>query len=96
MKTSTTIVGALFLLMGLSACNNYRTSTVVGSGDVVSMEVETGNFTGVSVTGECNVNIVIGETEPVVLSAQRQVLDAMTYEVKNDILQIGFKKGPLL
>ncbi len=93
MKTNSTIIGGLFLIMGITSCNNYHSSNVVGSGDVVSMEVEPGEFTGVSVTGECNVNIQIGEAEPVVLSAQQQVLDVMTYEVKNNILQIGFKQG---
>ena len=93
MKTNITFFGILFFIMGITSCNNYNSSDVVGSGDVVSMEVEVGEFTGVSVTGKCNVNILIGEAEPVVISAQQQVLDVMTYEVKNDILQIGFKQG---
>ncbi len=93
MKTNRLIVLTLFLALGITSCNNFNTSDAVGSGDVVAMEVEAGKFTGVSVTGECNVDIRIGEAEPVVLSAQREVLDVMTYEVKNNILQIGFKKG---
>jgi len=93
MKTNRAILGILLLVLGITSCNNYHTSTVVGAGDVVSIEVEPGAFTGVSVTGECKVNIQIGEAEPVVLSAQQQVLDVMTYEVKNNILQIGFKQG---
>ena len=93
MKTNSAIFGILFLAIGITSCTNYHSSNVVGSGDVVSMEVEPGSFTGVSVTGECNVNIQIGEAEPVTLSAQQQVLDVMTYVVKNNILQIGFKQG---
>jgi hypothetical protein len=93
MNTNRVLFGILLLVLGITSCNNHGAGTVVGSGDVVSMEVEPGEFTGVSVTGECNVNIQIGEAEPVVLSAQQQVLDVMTYEVKNDILQIGFKQG---
>jgi len=93
MKMNRAISGILLLAIGITSCDNYSNSTVVGSGDVVSLEVETAAFTGVSVTGECNVNIQIGEAEPVVLSAQQQVLDVMTYEVKNNILQIGFKQG---
>lgn len=93
MKTTKSLIGILLLIMGVSSCNNYTKSDVIGSGDVVSMEVEAGEFTGVSVTGECHVNILIGEAEPVKLSAQQEVLDVMTYEVKNKILQIGFKQG---
>jgi hypothetical protein len=93
MKTNTTIILGLFILIGISSCSNYTKTDVVGSGDVVSMEVEVGEFMGVSVTGECHVNILIGEAEPAVLSAQQEILDVMTYEVKNNILQIGFKQG---
>lgn len=93
MKTTHSIIGILLLAAGITSCSNYTKSDVNGTGDVVSMEVEVEEFTGVSVTGECSVNIVIGEAEPVVLSAQQEVLDVMTYEVKNDILQIGFKQG---
>jgi hypothetical protein len=47
----------------------------------------------VSVTGECNVDILIGESQHVELSAQPEILDVMTCEVRDKILQIGFKKG---
>jgi len=85
----------LTLITGLlvPSCDWHGTTTVNGSGDVESMEVSVGEFTGVSVTGECNVDIVIGETQRVELSAQKEILDVMTYQVKNKILQIGFKSG---
>lgn len=93
MKTIKLLI--LILSTGLLAtsCDWHRTSNVIGSGEVESMEVTVPEFTGVSVIGECNVDILTGETQRLELSAQAEILDVMTYEVHNKILQIGFKKG---
>jgi len=74
----------------ITACDSHCFRTVVGTGDVVSMEIQVPAFTGVSVTGTCNVDIETGEPQEVELSAQQEVLDVMTYEVKGGILHIGF------
>jgi hypothetical protein len=88
-------IGLLPLIAGLMlySCDWHETRTVNGTGDVESMEVSVPEFRGVSITGECNVDLVIGETQHVELSAQPEILEVMTYEVKDKILQIGFKKG---
>ena len=75
----------------LTSCDWNTNQTVVGTGDVMSMEVELPDFEGVSVTGTCNVDIVTGETQSVELHAQQEILNVMTYEVKDHILHIGFK-----
>ena len=85
------ILSVLFVAAILfTSCDWHPTHTVIGSGDVESMEVQVADFSGVSVTGTCNVEIRIGETQSVELSAQSQILDVMTYEVKGGILHIGF------
>ena len=93
MNSSKVIALTFIVAILVTSCDWNRTTDVQGSGDVESMEVVVPEFTGVSVTGECNVDIVIGETQRLELSAQTEILDVMTYEVKNKILQIGFKKG---
>lgn len=93
MKTYPIVLLGLISGMFISSCDWHGTSTVNGTGDVESMEVTVPEFTGVSVTGECNVDILIGDIQSVELSAQSEILDVMTYEVKDKILQIGFKKG---
>lgn len=93
MKTNRIVLLTLMTGLFISSCDWHGTRTVNGTGDVESMEVTVPEFTGVSVTGECNVDIVIGDTRFVELSAQSEILDVMTYEVKDKILQIGFKKG---
>ena len=84
---------SLALLTGLliSGCDWNNIQTVNGAGDVESMEVETGAFHGVSVTGTCNVDIVIGESQSLEFYAQSEILDVLKYEVMNGILHIGFK-----
>lgn len=77
----------------MTGCNWYDNQTVVGTGELESMEVSVADFTGISVTGRCDVDIRTGETQDVTFNAQRQILDVMTYEVRDGILLIGFKPG---
>ncbi len=74
----------------LSSCDWHTTRTIIGSGDVESEERALSGFTGVNVTGQCNVNVSIGDAFFVELFAQSQVLDVMTTRVHNGILEIGF------
>jgi hypothetical protein len=74
----------------LSSCDWHKNQTVVGSGDVQTEEIQATDFTGITVTGTCNVSITIGETYSVKLHAQQQVLNVMTTRVKNGVLEIGF------
>lgn len=84
---------ALSLISGLllNSCDWLPNQTIVGTGDVETMEINVADFEGVSVTGTCNVDIVIGETQSVELHAQQEILNVMSYEVRNSILEIGFK-----
>ncbi len=74
----------------LSSCDWHTTRTVIGYGNLETEEIEATGFTGVNVTGTCNVNITIGDTFFVELRAQPQVLEVMTARVQSGILQIGF------
>ncbi len=81
---------ALLTTFLLSSCDWHKNQTVVGSGDVQTEEIQATDFTGVTLTGTCNVSINIGETYSVQLHAQQQVLNVMTTRVKSGILLIGF------
>jgi hypothetical protein len=74
----------------LSSCDWHKNQTVVGSGDVQTEEIQATDFTGITLTGTCNVSITIGEPFSVKLHAQQQVLNVMTTRVKSGILLIGF------
>lgn len=86
---------AIALIAGLliTGCDWNGNTTIHGSGDVESMEVDVAAFEGVTVTGSCNVDIEIGEPQSVEFYAQSEVLDVLTYEVDDGMLEIGFKKG---
>ena len=85
------IFALLFLTaLLLGACDWHTTRTVIGSGPVESEIRPVSDFTGVNVTGQCNTDISIGDSFYVELFAQAQVLDVMTTEVRNNILNIGF------
>ena len=93
MKTIKILSISIIFILVVTSCDRYDTTTVIGSGDVETMEVSVADFTGISVTGTCDVDIRIGDIQSVELSAQSQILDVMTYEVDDGILNIGFKRG---
>jgi hypothetical protein len=91
MKASKLFFVSIIAATLITSCDWHTTRTVVGSGDVEYMEVQVPEFTGVTVTGTCNVEIRTGEVQSVELSAQSQILDVMTYEVNSGILEISFR-----
>ncbi|MCP4310246.1 MAG: hypothetical protein GY790_03200 [Bacteroidetes bacterium] len=90
MKTLRLFTFLLITALALTSCDWHSTRTVIGSGDVESEEIEASGFSGVTVTGSCEVDITIGESYSVELHAQPQVLEVMTCKVVNGILNIGF------
>lgn len=87
------ITGISLSVMILSACEGVFNKTVHGSGDILSMEVEVPGFDGISITGTCNVNVQIGASQSVEFFAQSEILDVLSYEVEDGILEIGIKNG---
>ncbi len=80
----------LLLTAGLTSCDWHTTRTIIGYGDVESEERVLTDFSGVSLTGTCDVYITTGENFYVELQAQAQVLEVMTTSVRSGILNIGF------
>lgn len=90
MKTTRFLSIVLLLTAGLTSCDWHTTRTVIGYGDVESEAREMTDFSGVSLTGTCNVYITTGESFSVELQAQPQILEVMTTSVRSGILSIGF------
>ena len=91
MKNIRLIAIALLTVFIITGCDKTVNQTIIGTGDVESMEVDLPAFEGVNVTGTCNVDIQIGEPQTVEFYAQSEILDVLTYKVSDEILQIGFK-----
>ena len=83
---SIVFLGALLF----TSCDWHTTRTVIGSGDIETKEIAASDFTGINVTGTCNVDFTIADTFSVKLHAQQEILDVMTCRVVSGILQIGF------
>ena len=90
MKTIKFFSLLLLLTAALTSCDWHTTRTVIGFGDVEFEEREMTDFSGVSLTGTCDVYITTGESFSVELQAQPQILEVMTTSVKGGILSIGF------
>lgn len=56
------------------------------------MMVEVPGFTGISVIGSCDVDVLIGEPQSLEFFAQQEILDVMTYKVVGGVLQISFDR----
>ena len=93
MKQIDSIVISLLAGALITGCDWNGNQTIIGTGDVESLEVTLPAFDGVNVTGQCNVDIMIGALQSVTIYAQQEILDVMKYEVNNGTLQIGFKPG---
>ena len=92
MKISYPIIG-LSLLFTLASCDIHSTRTVIGYGDPESEEIEIAAFSGVNVCGTCNVDVSIGKSQSLVVSAQPQIHEALSYKVSSGTLHIGVKPG---
>ena len=91
MKNIRLIAIALLTAFIITACDSNGKQTIIGTGEVESMEVDLPAFEEVNVTGTCNVDIQIGEPQSVEFYAQTEVLDVLTYKVSDGILEIGFE-----
>ncbi len=85
--------GGLALLFTLASCDVHSTRTVIGYGDPESEEIQVAAFSGVNVTGTFNVDVSIGESQSIVVSAQPQIHEALIYKVSNHVLHLGVKPG---
>lgn len=92
MKETRLLLTICSLLLFFTGCedkpNPHR--VITGTGPVVSQTVEVSAFSKFALTGAADVYISIGDTQKVVLKAQQEILDVMTYVVSNDQLTVSF------
>ena len=94
MKTlNYSLVIALFLLM-LSGCEDGHNSIRIdGTGPIVSKNLDLSPFDKIEHTGVANYYITIGSPQSVVLKAQQNIIDVMTWEVVNHSLKVGLEEN---
>ena len=95
MKTSYYLMIISVFLLSTTACEdndgNNNNGKVVGTGPIVTNNLDLSSFTKIENTGVANFYITYGNPQSVVLKAQQNIMDVMTYEVVNHILKVGVK-----
>lgn len=66
---------------------------VTGIGPVVTKTLNLPPFSKIENTGVANFYVTIGDPQAVVLKAQQNIIDVMTYEVINGTLFVGIEKN---
>jgi hypothetical protein len=72
-------------------CDNPN--KIIGSGDLVTENLNLEKFDQISITGQATINVIKGDTQIVILKAQQNILDVLTHEVSNSNLSLGTKNN---
>ncbi len=70
---------------------NNGNGTITGSGPIVTRNLDLSSFNKIENTGVANFNITIGSPQSVVLKAQQNIIDVMTWEVTGQTLKVGLE-----
>jgi hypothetical protein len=97
-----TFIIIIIFLIGFIACdndnnitnnNNSNTVTVIGTGNVVSDTVTLAAFHSVRNLVSFDIDITKGSPQQVILKAQQNILDVVTYQVNNNELNLGIQNN---
>ena len=90
MKTFYYLLIISVFILGTTGCEDDKDSNkVVGTGPIVTKNLEFSAFDKIENTGVANFYIAIGSPQTVVLKAQQNIIDVMTYEVVGQTLKVG-------
>lgn len=91
MKTSYYLLIISVFILGTTGCEDDKDSKnkVVGTGPIVTKNLAFSAFDKIENTGVANFYITIGSPQSVVLKAQQNIIDVLTYEVVGQTLKVG-------
>lgn len=84
----TAMLITMLLLVVSTSCISQSSFPVKGSGDLKDKTYSVSNFKGVEVSGGFDVNLVQGDEEKVILSAQENLYEYIVVRVENGMLKI--------
>jgi hypothetical protein len=87
------IVLVVFFLITAGCEDGLNNIKVIGTGPIVTRNLDLASFNKIEHTGVANFYITIGSPQSVVLKAQQNIIDVMTYEVVNQSLKVGHEKN---
>lgn len=83
----------VFLMFTTGCEDDEPNNKIVGMGPVVTKNLDFSSFNKIENIGVANFYITIGSPQEVVLKAQQNIIDVMTYEVINQTLKVGLKEN---
>jgi len=95
MKTMYCYLCVALLFMVTTGCEDNGEpdkKTIVGTGPVVTKNLDLTSFDKIENTGVANFYITIGSSPSVKLKAQQNIIDVMTYEVVGQTLKVGLEE----
>ena len=95
MKKSILLILLFFTIVFFSGCekDNNGTNNITGIGDIVTDTLDLSSFQSIKNTGVANIYVTVGDTQSVVLKAQQNIIDVLTYEANNSTLEIGIQEN---
>jgi|WetSurSiteA1Bulk_404760.scaffolds.fasta_scaffold08624_2 hypothetical protein len=86
------ISSSIFLLSSQSCENDKNEIRINGNGPVVTKIIDLSSFSEIEHTGVADYYITIGSPQSVVLKAQQNIIDVMTWEVVDHSLKVGLQE----
>jgi hypothetical protein len=71
----------------------WNALTIEGRGEVITQSLKLESFTRIRLDGVANLHIAKGDAQSVVLKAQQNIMEVLTWEVSAETLIIGLKDG---
>ena len=97
MKTSYYLLLIAVSILIITGCElkneNNDKRTIVGEGPIVTKNLDFASFSKIDNSGVANFYITIGTPQSVVLKAQQNIIDVMTYEVTGQTLYVGLEEN---
>ncbi|MCK4698793.1 MAG: DUF2807 domain-containing protein, partial [Bacteroidales bacterium] len=95
MKKSILLILSFYIIFLFNGCEkeDNGTNNITGVGDVVTETLDLSSFQSIKNTGVANIYVTVGDTQSVVLKAQQNIIDVITYEVNNSTLEIGIQEN---
>ena len=90
---SLNLLSAFVVLLSFTMCDSDNdlnpNKKIIGTGPIVTKTLSFPSFSKIENTGVANFYISIGDPQSVLLKAQQNIIDIMTYEVINGTLYVG-------
>ena len=95
MKKSILLILSFYIIVLFNGCEkeDNGTNNITGIGDIVTETLDLSSFHSIKNTGVANIYITVGDTQSVVLKAQQNIIDVITYEANNSTLEIGIQNN---